>query len=154
MNDGFFDESDFFFLCKSTPEKLGAFVDSFALRPNSSSEVLDLLNLGHASQNVQLEWIERLDVVAHVGADFYLLDPSGRHFMICPRPDAYVVFGVPYTLLDRENMLALLRRFEAICGWGWSGEPPPQAIATIEDRAQHPSPIYHRYHCGIMIAGQ
>ena len=151
MNDSFFDESDFFFLCKSTREKLHTFVARFVLRLNPHSDALDLLSLRYASRDVQAAWLEHLDNSGRAGPDLYLLDPSDRHFMICLRADDHVVFGVPYDLLNEGAILALLRQFDAIYGWGWSHEPPPQSLAEIKAHAQRSSPIYRRYCRGTMI---
>ncbi|WP_415792173.1 hypothetical protein [Bordetella tumulicola] len=154
MSDSFFDDSDFFFLCRGIGERLEAFVTRFTLRPNSHSEVLTPLTERHVPQNGQPGWLWHLDAVEHAGVDLYLLDPSDRHFMICLRPDTHVVFGLPYNLLSEEDMSALLRQFDAICGWGWSNEPPPQLLADIKERARNPSPIYRRYcHGSMMQAG-
>lgn len=151
MNEGFFDESDFFFLCESTPEKLADFVGRFALCLSPHSDALDLVSLRHASQDAQTAWLKHFDTSGRTGADLYLLDPSDRHFMICLRPDDHVVFGVPYDLLGEEDTLALLRKFNAICGWGSSNEPPPQNVDDIKAFAQKSSSIYRRYCRGIMI---
>ena len=151
MNDAFFEESDFLFLCRCTLEKLEDFVCRFALRLNPHSNALSLLSLPRASQGEQTSWLKHLEVSRQIGVDLYLLDPLDRHFMICLRPDDHVVFGIPYCLLNEGDTLALLRHFNAIYGWGWSGEPPPQNITDIRKQAQSPSPIYRRYYRGTMI---
>lgn len=66
--------------------------------------------------------------------DLYFSSPLSGGFYIGFREKNHCIFGVPSDLFLTNDIVKLLKQFNAISGYAWAQEPPPDTILEFEQR--------------------
>ncbi|NHF73122.1 hypothetical protein [Paracoccus xiamenensis] len=152
MTEGFRD-CWFFFACKRHPNTLFHFQDRFGLTvPPAHFEVMD-----SACEKILFSTSDLAELTPWLDANpesyfnLYLQDSQSQSFMFCHRPGNHHVLGIPYELLNEDELLFVLKRFGAIYGWGWHDDTPPDTIDEMRLSANAPHSILRRYRKGRLV---